>query len=46
MGGDAEFERRLDASFLPGYASNVGVGNTAGTMLVNPGNEPDVCYPG
>lgn len=40
MGGDSDFLRRLDASFLPGFGTSVGVNNDAGSALYNPGNEP------
>lgn len=37
MGGDDEFVRRLDASFLPGFGTSVGANNDAGSALFNPG---------
>ncbi|KAK7616358.1 glycosyl hydrolase family 92-domain-containing protein [Phyllosticta citricarpa] len=37
MGGDEAFVKRLDASFLPGFGTSVGVNNDAGSALFNPG---------
>ncbi|KAI7354556.1 hypothetical protein KC320_g3327 [Hortaea werneckii] len=39
MGGDEQFIKRLDASFLPGK------NNDAGSALFNPGNEPSFMTP-
>lgn len=40
MGGDEEFVKRLDASFLPGFGTSVGANNDAGSALFNPGEWP------
>ena len=45
MGGDDEFLKRLDASFLPGFGTSVGANNDAGSALFNPGNEPSFMTP-
>ncbi|KAN0063265.1 hypothetical protein ACQY0O_004429 [Thecaphora frezii] len=45
MGGDAGFLERLQASFLPGFGTSVGVNNDAGSALFNPGNEPSFTAP-
>lgn len=45
MGGDDAFIRRLDASFLPGFAADRGENNNAGTAIYNPGNEPSFLIP-
>ncbi|KAB2571379.1 putative secreted glycosidprotein [Lasiodiplodia theobromae] len=45
MGGDEEFVKRLDASFLPGFGTSVGANNDAGSALFNPGNEPSFATP-
>ncbi|SMR64573.1 unnamed protein product [Zymoseptoria tritici ST99CH_3D1] len=45
MGGDEEFVRRLDVSFLPGLGTSVGINNDAGSALFNPGNEPSFAIP-
>lgn len=37
MGGDDDFVKRLDASFLPGFGTSVGANNDAGSALFNPG---------
>lgn len=42
QGGEAEFLKRLDSSFLPGFGTSVGANNDAGSALFNPGNEPSV----
>ena len=33
MGGDAAFERRLDASWIQGFSAGSGAANTAGTCV-------------
>ncbi|EPQ25632.1 uncharacterized protein PFL1_06812 [Pseudozyma flocculosa PF-1] len=45
MGGDDAFLKRLEASFLPGFGTSVGVNNDAGTSLWNAGNEPSFTAP-
>ncbi|PVH91984.1 glycoside hydrolase family 92 protein, partial [Periconia macrospinosa] len=45
MGGDEEFVKRLDVSFLPGFGTSVGANNDAGSALFNPGNEPSFTTP-
>ncbi|RMY55896.1 hypothetical protein D0865_03934 [Hortaea werneckii] len=45
MGGDEQFIKRLDASFLPGFGTSVGENNDAGSALFNPGNEPSFMTP-
>ncbi|KXT09509.1 hypothetical protein AC579_7186 [Pseudocercospora musae] len=45
IGGDEEFLKRLDASFLPGFGTSVGANNDAGSALFNPGNEPSFMTP-
>ncbi|KAI7551159.1 hypothetical protein KC331_g2724 [Hortaea werneckii] len=45
MGGDEQFVKRLDASFLPGFGTSVGENNDAGSALFNPGNEPSFMTP-
>lgn len=47
MGGPNTTEARLDAMFVPGLGSAVGVngGNGVGTTLYNPGNEPSFATP-
>ncbi|QRV86656.1 glycoside hydrolase family 92 protein [Ceratobasidium sp. AG-Ba] len=45
MGGPEAFERRLDASFVDGFSTGAGPANTAGTALLNPGNEPSFQTP-
>lgn len=45
MGGDDAFIRRLDASFLPGFAADRGENNNAGIAIYNPGNEPSFLIP-
>jgi putative alpha-1,2-mannosidase len=46
MGGDDEFERRLDYIFMPGTSEQDLGANGAGiTTLMNIGNEPDFATP-
>ncbi|PVH99408.1 glycoside hydrolase family 92 protein [Periconia macrospinosa] len=45
MGGPASTERRLDAMFVPGLSGSSAGGNSAGTMIFNPGNEPSFMTP-
>ncbi|KAI0128676.1 alpha-1,2-mannosidase family protein-like protein [Xylariales sp. AK1849] len=45
MGGSETFESRLDAMFIPGLAQSDQGGNSAGTTIFNPGNEPSFMTP-
>jgi len=45
MGGINKTEDRLDAMFMPGLSESDANGNSAGTMIFNPGNEPSFQTP-
>jgi putative alpha-1,2-mannosidase len=45
MGGPETFESRLDAMFIPGLTQSDQGGNSAGTTIINPGNEPSFMTP-
>jgi putative alpha-1,2-mannosidase len=45
MGGRDSTETRLDAMFIPGLSKSDANGNSAGTMIYNPGNEPSFMTP-
>ncbi|KAH6659425.1 alpha-1,2-mannosidase family protein-like protein [Truncatella angustata] len=45
MGGQETFESRLDTMFIPGLTKSNQGGNSAGTTIFNPGNEPSFMTP-
>jgi putative alpha-1,2-mannosidase len=45
IGGPNTTEARLDAMFIPGLSESDANGNSAGTMIFNPGNEPSFQTP-
>ncbi|KAI0015442.1 alpha-1,2-mannosidase family protein-like protein [Xylariomycetidae sp. FL0641] len=45
MGGPAQAEARLDTMFVPGLTGSDQGGNSAGTTIFNPGNEPSFMTP-
>ncbi|KAI1861574.1 hypothetical protein JX265_009541 [Neoarthrinium moseri] len=45
MGGQETFESRLDTMFIPGLTRSNQGGNSAGTTIFNPGNEPSFMTP-
>lgn len=45
MGGDGQFEDRLDLSFKPGLGEQDQGNNGIGDMIYNPGNEPSFMTP-
>jgi putative alpha-1,2-mannosidase len=45
MGGPNTTEARLDAMFIPGLSQSDANGNSAGTTIYNPGNEPSFMTP-
>lgn len=45
MGGTETFESRLDTMFIPGLTRSNQGGNSAGSTIFNPGNEPSFMTP-
>lgn len=45
MGGPNTTESRLDTMFIPGLSESALGGNSIGTMIFNPGNEPSFMTP-
>ena len=45
MGGTETFESRLDTMFIPGLPRSTHGGNSAGSTIFNPGNEPSFMTP-